>query len=348
MQINRVGVDLAKNVFQVHGVDHSEQPVWRARLKRDRWIGELERRVDPGSTIGMECCAGAHHWARLLRSRGYRVRLIAPQFVKPYVKSNKTDRNDAAAICEAMSRPEMRFVPVKSVEQQDIQAVHRIRSELVSQRTAKANQIRGLVGEYGLVAPLRIGHLRRAVPAWLEDAENGLSDRFRRLLAGLWEDLCGLDERITTLDEELGAIARSHPAAQRLQQLNGVGPITATALVVALGDGKAFRRGRDFAVSLGLTPKQHSSGGKARMLGISKRGDAYLRQLLVHGARAAVRTAGKREDPLSEWIQALLRRKPANVATVALANKTARMAWAMIRKDCDYQPDLAAAGQVRQ
>lgn len=344
MKISRVGVDLAKNVFQVHGVDASDRPVWRRSLKRDRWIGELVKRVPRGSIIGMEACAGAHHWARVLCAKGYQVRLMAPQFVKPYVKSNKTDRNDAAAICEAMSRPEMRFVPVKSVEQQDIQAIHRVRSELVGQRTSKANQVRGLVGEYGLVAPVRIGHLRRAIPLWLEDAENGLTARFRRLLAGLWGDLCRLDERIAALDAEINEIAQSVPAAQRLQQLSGVGPITATALVVALGDGTAFRRGRDFAVSLGLTPKQHSSGGKARLLGISKRGDAYLRQLLVHGARAAVRTAGRRQDPLGRWIQALQQRKPANVATVALANKTARMAWAMIRHDRDYQPHLAAAG----
>jgi transposase len=343
MEISRVGVDLAKNVFEVYGVNRHEQPEWRQSLKRNLWIGELERRVPPGSEVGMEACAGAHHWARLLRSKGYRVRLMAPQFVKPYVKSNKTDHDDAAAICEAMSRPTMRFVAIKSIEQQDIQAVHRVRSELVGQRTSKANQIRGLVGEYGLVAPLRIGHLRHAIPAWLEDPENGLSDRFRRLLAGLWGDLRGLDERIATLDAEIQTIARSHPDAQRLQQLHGVGPVTATALVVALGDGSAFRRGRDFAVSLGLTPKQYSSGGKDRLLGISKRGDAYLRQLLVHGARAAVRTAKHKHDPLSTWIQSLLKRKHVNVAVVALANKTARMAWALIRSDSDYQPAMAAS-----
>ena len=271
---------------------------------------------------------------------------MAPQFVKPYVKSNKSDRNDAEAICEAMSRPSMRYVELKSAEQQDIQAVHRVRAELIKQRTGKANQIRGLVGEYGLVAPVRIGHLRKALPRWLEDATNGLSDRFRRLLAGLAEDLRGLDTRIEALDEEMAGIVRETPAAQRLLALRGVGPTTATALVAALGTGKSFARGREFAVAVGLTPKHHGTGGKERILGISKRGDAYLRQLLVHGARAAVRTAKGKPDPLSRWINALLAHKHSNVVTVALANKTARMAWALIRHDVDYDPRLAAYGSA--
>jgi transposase len=343
MEISRVGVDLAKNVFQVHGVDQREQPVWQRALKRSQWLAAVQNHVPPSAEIGMEACAGAHHWARELEKRGYRVKLMAPQFVKPYVKSNKTDRNDAEAICEAMSRPAMRFVAIKSVEQQDIQAVHRVRSGLVSQRTSKANQIRGLVGEYGLVAPLRLSHLRKSIPLWLEDAENNLTMRFRRLLAGLREDLQALDSRIAELDQEIRTLAKESPAAQRLQQLRGVGPITATALVAALGDGKAFNKGRDFAVSLGLTPRQHSSGGKAQILGISKRGDSYLRQLMVHGARAAVRTAKLHDDTLSHWIQQLDKRRHTNVVVVALANKTARMAWALIRHDADYDPRLTAS-----
>jgi len=342
MEIRRVGVDLAKNVFQVHGVDQHELPVWQRSLKRSQWLGELQKRLPPSTEIGMEACGGAHHWARELQARGYRVKLIAPQFVKPYVKSNKTDRNDAEAICEAMSRPSMRFVAIKSAEQQDIQAVHRVRSELIGQRTSKANQIRGLVGEYGLVAPQRLAQLRAAVPLWLEDAENGLTPRFRRLLAGVWEDLTRLDERVAELDQEIKAIAEASPAAQRLQQLRGVGPVIATALVAALGDGRAFSKGRDFAVSLGLTPRQHSSGGRAHLMGISKRGDGYLRQLLVHGARAAVRTAKHHDDALSRWIQRLDARKHTNVVVVALANKTARMAWAMIHNEENYEPRLAA------
>ncbi len=291
MKLMRVGVDLAKNVFQVHGVDRNEQPVWRRRLSRKNWLKVLLETVEPGCEIGMEACSGAHHWARQLQAQGFTVKLIAPQFVKPYVKSNKNDANDAEAICEAMSRPSMRFVAVKSVEQQDIQAVHRVRAELLGQRTAKANQIRGLAAEYGLVAPLELCQLRRAIPSWLEDADNGLSERFRRLLHGLWGDLRGLDERIDELDREIAAIAQEDPTAQRLQQLRGVGPITATALVATVGDAKQFANGRQMSAALGLTPRQHSSGGKDRLLGISKRGDSHLRTLLIHGARAVIRTA---------------------------------------------------------
>lgn len=342
MEIIRVGVDLAKNVFQLHGVDRHEKAVWKRSLRRGQWVQELQRRVAPGAEIGMEACAGAQHWGRRLEALGYRVKLIAPQFVKPYVKSNKSDRNDAEAICEAMSRPSMRFVELKSIEQQDIQAVHRVRAELIKQRTAKVNQIRGLVGEYGLVAPQQVSYVRKALPQWLEDASNGLSDRFRRLLAGLAEDLRGLDQRIEELDEHIASIASESPVAQRLLTLRGVGPMIATALIAALGTGKGFTRGREFAVAVGLTPKHHGTGGKERILGISKRGDAYLRQLLVHGARAAVRAARSKDDSLSRWIQGLLAHKHSNVVTVALANKTARMAWALVRHDVDYDPTLAA------
>jgi transposase len=256
----------------------------------------------------MEACAGAHHWARALQAQGLTVKLMAPQFVKPYVKSNKNDANDAEAICEAMSRPTMRFVAVKSVAQQDIQAVHRVRSELVEQRTAKANQIRGLVAEYGLVAPQQLAHLRAAIPRWLEDAENGLSIRFRQLLDGLRGDLVALDARVAQLDEEINSMAQSDPMARRLQQLRGVGPMIATALVATVGSGEQFANGRHLAVSLELTPKQHSTGGKDRLLGISKRGDSYLRSLLVHGARAVIRTAKDKDDRLSQWVTRLVAR----------------------------------------
>ena len=342
MKIMRIGVDLAKNVFQVHGVDRAEKPVWCRRLSREKWLRVVLEKAEPGCEIGMEACAGAHHWARQLQAHGLTVKMIAPQFVKPYVKSNKNDANDAEAVCEAMSRPTMRFVSVKSVEQQDIQAVHRVRTELVEQRTAKANQIRGLVGEYGLVAPKRLSHLRAALPGWLEDAENGLSERFRGLLNALWGDLVELDTRVGELDDEVNAIAKSDPVAQRLQQLRGVGPVTATALVAAVGSAEQFAKGRDMAVSLGLTPRQHSTGGKDRLLGISKRGDPYLRSLLVHGARSMIRAAKGKDDRLSQWVMNLVARSHPNVAAVAMANKTARIAWAMIRNGTDYQPERPA------
>jgi transposase len=339
----RIGVDLAKNVFQIHGADFHELPVWRQRLPRDRWLQTVLEKIEPGCEIGMESCGGAHHWARQLQARGFRVRLIAPRFVKPYVKSNKNDANDAEAICEAMSRPSMRFVAVKTIEQQDIQATHRIRAGLIEQRTAKANQIRGLIAEYGLIAPKELLMLRRAIPCWLEDADNSLTARFRRLLNGLWNDLHELDERVSELDSEISAIAASEPTAVRLQQLRGVGPMIATALVAAIGDASQFANGRQLAASLGLTPKQHSSGGKDRLLGISKRGDAYLRTLMIHGARSALRTAKSKDDRLSQWVVRLAERSHPNVAAIALANKTARMAWAMLRNGTDYQPDRAAA-----
>lgn len=339
MEIIRVGVDLAKNVFQVHGVDSREVAVWQQGLKRSNWLAELERRVPSGAEIGLEACSGAHHWGRQLTARGYQVKLMAPQFVKPYVKSNKSDRNDAAAICEAMSRPSMRFVAQKTTEQQDIQAIHRVRAEVVKQRTAKANQIRGLVGEYGVVAPQGIHALRASLPCWLEDADNGLSDRFRRLLARLAEDLRYLDARIDEYDHEIAVLAKELPAARRLMALQGVGPIIATALVATLGSGDGFKRGRDFAVTLGLTPRHHGTGGKERILGISKRGDAYLRTILIHGARSTVCAAKGKTDPLSRWINGLLERRHVNVVTVALANKTARMAWALVHNDRDYEPD---------
>ncbi|MBE0465418.1 MAG: IS110 family transposase [Halomonadaceae bacterium] len=343
MNISRVGVDIAKSVFHVHGVDRHEQPQWRGKYSRAKWLEAICRRVPQGAIIGMEACASAHYWARELQARGYQVKLVAAQFVKPYVKTNKNDRADAEAICEALGRPTMRFVAVKSVEQQDCQATHRIREELIGQRTAKANQVRGLVGEYGVIAPTGIQQLRRALPHWLEDATNGLSDRFRRLLAALAEDLRYLDDRVAQLTADIGDHANTDPVAKRLMTLRGIGPITASALSGALGDGAIYQRGRDFAASLGLTPRQHSTGGRERLLGISKRGNSYLRKLLVHGARAVLRYAVTQEDGLSQWIKRLAVRKHRNVAIVALANKTARMAWAVTRHQVPYDPSLAAA-----
>jgi transposase len=340
MNISRIGIDLAKNVFQLHGVDRRGKLVWKRRLKRDQWLQAVMDHAEPGCEIGMEACGGAHHWARVLEARGFAVRLIAPQFVKPYVKSSKNDANDAEAICEAMSRPNMRFVAVKSVAQQDIQATHRIRADLMTQRTAKSNQIRGLVAEYGLVAPLTLRALRAAIPCWLEDADNGLTDYFRSLLHGLQADLIALDDRVLDLDRQIKKLANSNEVTRRLQQLRGVGPMVATALVATVGDAGQYPKSRQMAAAIGLTPRQHSSGGKDRLLGISKRGDVYLRTLLVHGARSVVARAKHKDDRLSRWVTGIAQRRHPNVAAVALANKTARMAWAMLRNDTDYDPDF--------
>ena len=341
MKLSRVGIDLAKNVYQLHGVDRHGKTMLKRRLKRHQWLKVLLDKTDPDCVIGMEACAGAHHWGRELQALGYTVKLIPPQFVKPYVKSNKSDAKDAEAICEAMSRPNMRFVTVKRVEQQDIQATHRIRAELITQRTAKANQIRGLVAEYGLVAPKHLSSLRAAIPCWLEDAENGLTGDFRALLQGVWRDLLLLDDRVGEMDKLIKRLADSNEDCVRLQQLRGIGPMIATALIASVGDARQYHKGRQMAAAIGITPKQHSSGDKHRLLGISKRGDVYLRTLMIHGARAVVARATHKDDRLSRWVTNIANKKHPNVAAVALANKTARMAWAMLRNKTDYDPDFA-------
>jgi transposase len=343
MKISRVGVDLAKNVFQLHGVDSRGKAVWKRKLTRDVWLRVLCETVEPGTEIGMEACTGSHHWARQLMAKGYRVKMIPPQFVTPFVKSNKNDANDAAAICEAMMRPNMHPVKVKTIEQQDLQALHRIREDIKAHRVAKANQIRGLVAEYGLVAPQQLSALRVALADWLEDADNGLTDFFRQLLAGLRDDLTRLDHRMTQLDREITRIANQHPTAKRLQQLRGIGPLIATALVATIGDGKQYRKGREMAAALGLTPRQHSSGGKDRLLGISKRGDAYLRCLLVHGARSAIRTLSGKDDRLARWVASLQKRRHTNVVAVAMANKLARVAWVIMAKGEEFDPSKSVA-----
>ena len=337
MTIKRVGIDLAKQVFQVHGVDYQDKVVLRKQLRRNQLLSYFA--TLPPCLIGMEACGGAHHWARELQKLGHTVKLIAPQFVKPYVKSNKNDANDAEAICEAVGRPTMRFVSVKTIAQQDLQAIHRIRSELVRQRTAKVNQIRGFLAEYGLVVGRQVATLRRALPELLEDAENGLSFDFRALLEDLRQDLIRLDERVAEMDKKVHTLADSMPATKLLQSIPGIGPIIATAIVCAVGDGKQFKRGRDLAAWLGLTPRQQSSGGKDRLLGISKRGDTYLRTLLIQGAKSVLKVVDKKTDPRSLWLQNLCARKHKNIAAVALANKNARIAWALLSNETSYLPE---------
>ena len=337
MNIKRVGIDLAKQVFQVHGVDGHDKVVLRKQLKRSQVLSFFV--TLPPCLIGMEACGGAHYWAREVQKMGHTVKLMAPQFVKPYVKSNKNDANDAEAICEAVGRPTMRFVSIKTIAQQDLQAIHRIRTELVRQRTAKANQIRGLLSEYGLVVGRQVATLRRSLPELLEDVGNGLSFDFRALLEDLRQDLLRLDKRVAEMDKKVLGLANSHPAAKRLQCIPGIGPVIATALLCSVGDGKQFKRGRDMAAWLGLTPRQHSSGGKDRLLGMSKRGDTYLRTLLIQGAKSALKVVGKKTDPRSLWLKSLCCRRHKNVAAVALGNKNARIAWALLSKETDYLPE---------
>lgn len=335
MKITMVGLDIAQQVFQVHAADSEGRAVLRKRLRRDQ-VAEFFANLSP-CMVGLEACGGSHYWARVLSQLGHTVRLIAPQFVKPYVKSNKNDANDAEAICEAVSRPQMRFVPAKSVEQQDIQSLHRVRSRLVSSRTQLASQVRGLLAEYGIVMPQGIGQLRRGLPLILENAENELTDFGRRLFASLYEELVQLDEKIEAIDEQVKAVYRASEPCQRVAAVEGIGPLIATALVAAVSDGRSFKNGRQFAAWLGLVPRQHSTGGKTRLFGISKRGDPYLRTLLIHGARSVVYRASRKTDPRSRWIADKQRRLGTSKACVALANKNARIVWSLIARGESYR-----------
>lgn len=335
MKLTTVGIDLAKSVFQVHGVDARGNTVLRKQLRRNQVTAFFARQER--CLIGMEACAGAHHWARELMALGHAVRLIAPQFVKPFVKANKTDAADAEAICEAVTRPSMRFVPVKSIEQQTVLSLHRARAGFVKARTALANQIRGLLTEYGIVLAVGMRQVRAGVPELLEDGERNLPPLFRKLLSRLYEHLRELDEQVAVLDRDIEAWHQTNEDSQRVAQVPGIGVLTATALVASIGEAKSFKNGRQLAAWLGLVPRQHSSGGKVRLQGISKRGDVYLRTLMIHGARAAERTAKPDRSATDAWTAAMVKRRPKNVVLVARANKHARIVWALLAHRRDYE-----------
>src|SRR6201996_9456643 len=339
MQIARIGLDLAKYVFAIHGVDAHGKTMLRKTLRRyavSTFFANL-----PPCLIGMEASNGAHFWAKALSDLGHDVRLISPQFVTPYVKSNKNDRNDAEAICEAVGRPSMRFVPRKSTDQLAVQAVHRIRRRLVADRVRLVNQIRGLLSEHGIVIARDIERLRRGLAVIVGNINDGLSEMVRALMRGLQAELAELDARIAAYDRRIKEIFRASEQCQRLGKIEGIGPVTATALIAAVGDRSCFKNGRQFAAWLGLVPKQRSSGGRARLFGISKRGDRYLRTLMIHGARAALARAGGKQDPRSLWLTKLQNRRHTNVATVALANKNARIVWMMLADNTSYDPALS-------
>ncbi len=333
--ITVVGIDLAKNVFHLHGIDASGNVVVRKKMSRTKLATFMAKL--PACRVGMEACGGSHFWARKFLAMGHDVRMMGPQFVKPYVKSNKNDLVDAEAICEAVQRPSMRFVPGKGVEQQDIQSLHRARSMAVSHRTAQVNQIRGLLMEYGIVVPQRVANLRKALPCILEDGENELSPMFRDLLTGLRDEFVRLDERIAGYDAKIKGLSEQSQLCKRLMGIPGVGPMSATALVAAVADANVFKNGREMAAWLGLVPRQYSTGGKPKLLGISKRGDVYLRKLLVHGARAALRVADKKQDRRSRWAVEVANRRGHTVAAVALANKNVRTAWVLLNKGEEYK-----------
>ena len=336
MNITTVGLDLAKSVFHVVCFNDRDKEVKKRMLRRNQVL-EFFTQLPP-CRIGMEACASAHYWGRQLNDIGHDVKLISPQHVKPYVRGNKNDYNDARAIAEAANRPSMRFVGIKTVEEQDMQAIHRMRSQCLRDRTALSNSTRGLLGEYGIVFAKGVPTLRKKIPEILEDAENGLSLDFRNLLARRYEQLVEIDEHISFYTKKLERVSREDDPCQRLQTVPGFGPIVASAFRSDIGDGRAYARGRDAAASIGLVPRQYSSGGKNVLLGISKRGNKYLRTQLVHGARAVVLQAANKDDPLSRWINRIREERGWNKAVVALANKMARIGWAILRHNTIYQP----------
>jgi transposase len=332
MKVTTLGIDVAKSIFQLHGVDERGNVAVRQRVTRSK-LRETVAQLPP-CLIGMEACGSAQYWAREFQQLGHTVKLISPQFVRPYVKGNKNDSRDAEAICEAVSRPHMRFVPLKTVESQDI---HRMRSRLIKERTALGNQVRGLLAERGIIMPQGITRLRTQLPTIVEDRDNALTPLGREVMRELYEELVALDERIARADRLVQRVFTQTAACQKLAKVEGIGPVVATALVAAVGNAKEFANGRHLAAWLGLVPRQCSSGGKERLLGISKRGDRYLRTLLIHGARATVHHARRKTDARSRWIMSLEQRRGKNIATVAIANKNARIAWALLTSEAEYR-----------
>lgn len=337
--ITRVGIDLAKQVFQVCATDASGHILFNRAYRRAQLREWLH--CTPPCEVVMEACATAHYWARQCQACGHEVKLIHPAFVRPYVKTNKNDAADAEALCEAASRPQMRYVQPKTREQQDIQLLHRQRERLVAQRTALCNQTRGLLAEYGLVVPQGVHRLRQALPNILEDADNELTPLAREAFKDSYDELLALTARLEAATQRLAQVAEDHALCRRLMTIPGVGPMVATALMTVLGEPAHYHHGREFAAFLGLVPRQHSSGGKACLKGISKRGDPHLRRLLVQGAQAALRTMPRKDDKLSRWACALKQRKPHSVAVVALANKLARISWALAHHQSRYHTALA-------
>jgi transposase len=340
MKITTIGIDLAKSVFQVHGVDERGEARLRKQLKR-KDIVSFFANLEP-CVIGMEACGSAHYWARKLTELGHTVRLMAPQFVKAYVKTNKSDRNDAEAICEAVARPNMRFVPVKTAEQQAVLALHRARQGFVKARTAQVNQIRGLLAEFGIVIPKGIGHIAKRLPEILEDGENALPGMMRELVERLGENLKEMDKQVGELERQIKLWHRENEQSRKLEAIAGIGPITASAFVATVGDAKSFKNARQVPAWLGMVPRQDSTGGIPRLGPISKRGDVYLRTMLIHGARSVIAQIERKPDQADGWLKKLLARRNKNIAAVALAAKNARIAWALLAHERGYQHDYVA------
>jgi len=341
MQITSIGIDLGKTTFHLIALDQRGKVVSKQKFSRKQLLAYSANL--PNSLIGMEACAGAHFLGAALRDQGHDVRLIPAQFVKPFLKSNKNDFLDAEAIAEAVARQNMRFVPIKTDDQLDLQALHRVRDRLVHRRTAVINQIRGFLLERGITFAKGPAKLRQQMPAILENADENLTPRLRSLLDHLWQEWKGLNSDIERVSDEIDAIADQDAACRRLRQIPGVGPLVATATVAAIGNGAAFRKGREFAAWLGLIPRQHSTGGKAKLLGISKRGNVYLRRLFIHGARAMLLRVKYDTGRLGQWAHQLELRAPRNKVIVAVANKLARIAWAVLSTGNEYRNTAVTA-----
>jgi len=327
-KIKVLGIDLAKTIFQVHGNDEFGHCVLKKKLSRTK-LKEFLYHLEP-CLIGMEACGGAHDWARRFKKMGHEVKLMSPQFVKPYVKTNKNDAKDAEAIAEAVVRPNMHFVSVKEPIQQEMKSLHRVRERLIKNRTALGNQVRGLLQEFGLVMSQGLSHLKAELPGIIEDAENELSTGMREILENLRQELKIIQDHIEFYEKRIKKISVESGLCQRLEEIEGVGVMTSTAVVATVGDAGVFKNGRQFSAYLGLVPRQHSSGGKNILLGISKRGDGYLRRLLIHGARAVVEHVDKKDNRIHSWVKAIEKRRGKNKAVVALANKNARVIWALM------------------
>jgi transposase len=337
MSVAFIGLDLAKSVFQVHGVDAQGKVVVTKRLRRDAVLAFFANLAP--CVVGMEACAGSHFWAREIARLGHTVRLMAPQYVKPYVKRQKNDRADAEAICEAVQRPSMRFVAVKSEEQQSTLVIHRVRETLVAQKTQLINALRAHLAEFGIVAPQGAGKVSQLIAVVADPEDTRVPALARTVLQGLVDQLRDTERRVEDLDAQLAEQAKANEVCQRLMTVPGIGPVAATALAATVGDATVFESGRHLAAWLGLVPRQTSSGGKERLGGISKAGDGYLRRMLVNGARAVMRWHGK----TSPWLAGLLTRRPFNVAVVALANKLARIAWAVMARGEEYRKPAVTA-----
>ncbi len=336
MNITTIGLDIAKSVFHLFEISNTGRFIKKKQLKRKQVLTYFAKLAP--TIVVMEACGGANYWAREFISLGHEVKLIAPQYVKPFVKGNKNDYNDAEAIAEAAQRPNMRFVPIKSIERQDIQNFHRQREGIKKARKALVSQIRGLLAEYGLIINKGISSVYSDLPYILEDAENGLTSLSRELFNELFSDLQTLEQRFKQCEKRIQLLNKNNDVCIRLDEILGIGPITASATYAAAGDGKDFVHGRHFSAWLGLVPGQHSTGGKPVLRGISKRGNAYLRTLFIHGARAVLRHSANKSDRFSLWAQALLERRGQNKACVAVANKMARMAWVIMAKGETYRP----------